>query len=314
MRNPLKNALYALKYNRKHLVYAMLHRFSWLFPNDERYLKLYYKYIMDRPLDLEHPTTFNAKQQWLKLYNRKEIYTTMADKVAVKDYVAGIIGPEYVIPTLKVWDRPGDIDFDALPEQFVLKTNNDGGCNGVVVCKDKKRLDKRKALKELRHSFYFRNPYLKAREWPYKNIRKRVFAEKYMEDTRLKELRDYKFYCFSGEPKILLIVTGRGTKGRTCFDYYDEHFNHLDLQQGNVPAPVPPEKPESYEKMKRLAEVLSRDIPFVRVDFYEVDGHPYFGEFTFFDSGGTAAFQPDEWDDILGSWIQLPSKQEQHRK
>jgi hypothetical protein len=122
MRNPLKNAIHALKHNRRHLVYAMLHRFSWLFPNDERYLKLYYKYIMGLPLDLENPKTFNAKQQWLKLYNRKDIYTTMADKVAVKDYVAGIIGPEYVIPTLKVWKTPGDIDFDALPDQFVLPT------------------------------------------------------------------------------------------------------------------------------------------------------------------------------------------------
>lgn len=311
MRNPLKNAIHALKHNRRHLVYAMLHRFSWLFPNDERYLKLYYKYIMGQPLDLETPKTFNAKQQWLKLYNRKDIYTTMADKVAVKDYVAGIIGPEYVIPTLKVWKKPGDIDFDSLPDQFVLKTNNDGGCNGVVVCKDKARLDRKKALKELRHSFYFRNPYLKAREWPYKNIKKCVFAEKYMEDSRLKELRDYKIYCFSGAPKIFLLVSGRGSQAKANFDYYDEYFRHLDLQQGNTPAPVPPEKPESFDEMIRLAGILSQDIPFVRVDFYEVDGHPYFGEFTFFDSGGTAAFQPEEWDDILGSWIQLPPRQQE---
>lgn len=314
MRNPLKNALYALKHNRMHLVYALLHRFSWLFPDDERYLKLYYKYSMGRDLDLENPTTFNAKQQWLKLYNRKDIYTTMADKVAVKDYVAGIIGREYVIPTLKVWDKPGDIDFDVLPDQFVLKTNNDGGCNGVVVCKDKRQLDKKKALKELRHSFYFRNPYLKAREWPYKNIKKCVFAEKYVEDSRFHELRDYKFYCFSGEAKVMLLVAGRGSKEGATFDYYDMDCKRLDFHQGHPAFGKPQEMPESFGQMKAFAEILSKDIPFVRVDFYEVDGHPFFGEFTFFDSGGTGPFTPEYWDEVFGSWIQLPPKQQETGK
>lgn len=309
MRNPLKNALYALRHNRKHLVYAMFHRLSWLIPDDRLYLKLYYKLSMGKSLDLENPTTFNAKQQWLKLYDRKDIYTTMADKVTVKDYVSSLIGPDYVIPTLMVWKRPGDISFDALPERFVLKTNNDGGSNGVVICKNKKLLDKRKALKEIRHSFYFRNPYLKAREWPYKNIKKRVFAEEYIEDSHFHELRDYKFYCFSGQPKILLIVAGRGSKAGATFDYYDMDFNRLDFHQGHPAFGKPQEKPQSFEEMKRLVGVLSRDIPFVRVDLYEVDGHPFFGEYTFFDSGGTGPFTPEIWDDILGSWIELPSKQ-----
>ncbi len=308
MRNPLKNALYALRHNRKHLVYAMLHRLSFLIPDDETYLKLYYKASMGKTLDLEHPTTFNAKQQWLKLFHRKDIFTTMADKVAVKDYVTNLIGPEYVIPTLKVWKKPGDVDFDALPDQFVLKTNNDGGSNGVVICKDKQQLDRRKALKEIRHSFYFRNPFLKAREWPYKNIKKRVFAEQYVEDTHLHELRDYKFYCFSGQPKIMLIVAGRNTKEGATFDYFDEDFNHLDFHQEHPASKKPLDKPVCFEEMKRLVSILSQDIPFVRVDFYEVDGHPYFGEFTFFDSGGTGPFHPEIWDDILGSWIHLPEQ------
>jgi hypothetical protein len=308
MRNPVKNALYALRHNRKHLVYALVHRFSWLIPDDKTYLKLYYKVSMGKTLDLEYPTTFNAKQQWLKLYHRRDIFTTMADKVLVKDYVSGIIGPKYVIPTLKTWKKPSDINFDDLPDQFVLKTNNDGGSNGVVICKDKNHFDRRKALKELRHSFYFRNPYLKAREWPYKNIKKCVFAEQYVEDTQSKGLWDYKFYCFSGQPKIMLVVAGRNTKDGATFDYYDEDFNHLDFHQEHPASKVPQAKPACFEEMKHLAGILSEDIPFVRVDFYQVDGHPYFGEFTFYDSGGTGPFHPEYWDDILGSWITLPPK------
>lgn len=309
MRSPLKNALYAAFHDHNHLVYSMLHRFSWLFPDDKRYLKMYYKYSMGKSLDLEHPSTFNAKQQWLKLYYRKDIFTTMADKVAVKEYVSRIIGPEYVIPTLRIWKKPGDINFNELPDHFVLKTNNDGGCNGIVVCKDKSNLNKRKAIRELRHSFYFRNPYLKAREWPYKNIKKCVFAEEYLEDSSSKELKDYKFYCFSGQVKIMLIVAGRGSDEGATFTYYDEDFNRLDFHQGHPASRFPQSKPVCFEQMKTLAGILSRGIPFVRVDFYEVDGHPYFGEFTFYDSGGTGAFHPEFWDEVLGSWIELPEKQ-----
>lgn len=309
MRNPIKNALYAFRHNRRHLLYALYHRLSWLFPNDEKYLKHYFKLSMGKSLDLEHPVTFNEKQQWLKLYYRKDVFTTMVDKIAVKDYVSGIIGEEFVIPTIKVWNKPGDIDFDELPDKFVLKTNNDGGSNGIVICKDKKNLNIRRALQELRHSFYFRNPYLKAREWPYKNVTKRVFAEAYIEDSNLKDLRDYKFYCFSGSVRIMLLVAGRNSKEGPTFDYYDENFNLLDFTQGHPKSKTPREKPVCFEKMKELASLLSKDIPFVRVDFYEADGRPYFGEFTFYDSGGTAAFHPEVWDETLGSWIILPPKQ-----
>ena len=309
MRNPWKNALHALKHNRKHLLYALLHRLSWMIPNDRFYLKMYYKLSMGKSLELENPTTFNEKQQWLKLNFRKDEFTTMVDKIAVKDYVASIIGTEYVIPTIKIWNKPGEISFDDLPDKFVLKTNNDGGSNGIVICKDKKTLNKQKALGELRHSFYLRNPYLKAREWPYKNVKKRVFAEEYIEDSAYKELRDYKFYCFSGEPKIMLLVAGRGSKEGATFDYYDENFRHLDFHQGHPASKIPMQKPICFEKMKELAHDLSKGIPFVRVDFYEANGHPYFGEFTFYDSGGTGAFYPEEWDGILGSWIILPSQQ-----
>ncbi len=159
MRNPFKNAVHALLHNPRHLVFAIFRRMPWLIPSDEQYLRAYWRLTMDYPLNLENPQTFNEKLQWLKLHNRKEEYVTLVDKYAVKEYVAKQIGEEYVIPTIGKWDKPSDIEWDKLPNQFVLKTNHDGGSNGIVVCKDKSKLNKRKALRELRHSFY-RNAYL----------------------------------------------------------------------------------------------------------------------------------------------------------
>ena len=312
MRNPWKNAIYSLRHNRKHLVYAIFHRTAWLIPDDEKYIKKYFKLCMGRELDLDNPITYNEKLQWLKLYDRKDIYTTMADKNAVKQYVAERIGGEYIIPTLKVWKRPGEIDFKDLPEQFVLKTNHDGGNNGIVICKDKKNFDERKAIKELRRSYYWRKPYLKAREWPYKNIKRCVLAEKYMEDSKTGELRDYKFFCFNGKVKALFIASERNTSpDGVKFDYFDADFNHLDFTTGHHKMSSQPiEKPVSFDLMKQLAETLAQGIPAVRVDFYEVDGHPFFGEFTFFHMGGTADFNPKEWDTIFGNWIELPNKKQ----
>lgn len=306
MRNPLKNAINALLHNPRHLVFAIFRRLPWLIPNDETYLKLYWKLSMDYPLNLENPQTFNEKLQWLKLHNRKEEYVTLVDKYAVKEYVAKLIGEKYVIPTIGKWDKPSDIEWDKLPNQFVLKTNHDGGGNGIVVCKDKSKLNKRKALRELRHSFN-RNVYMIGREWPYKKVKKCVFAEQYMEDKQFGELRDYKFFCFNGNVKAMYIATERGTKGGVHFDYYDADFNHLDLQQGHPMSLQKIEKPQSFELMKQLAEKLSKGIPHVRIDFYEVEGKPYFGEFTFFHLGGTGGFKPKKWDKIFGDWIELPS-------
>lgn len=305
MRNPLKNAVHALLHNPRHLVFAIFRRLPWLIPNDETYLKLYWKLSMDYPLNLENPQTFNEKLQWLKLHNRKEEYVTLVDKYAVKEYVAKQIGEKYVIPTIGKWDKPSDIEWDKLPNQFVLKTNHDGGGNGIVVCKDKSKLNKRKALRELRHSFY-RNTYLIGREWPYKKVKKCVFAEKYMEDSQLRELRDYKFYCFNGEPKVMLIALDRAS-GTTKMNYYDMDFNQLDLHQGHPHTASPIEKPKCFEEMKQIVTKLSQDMPTVRMDLYEVNGKVYFGEFTFFDSGGTGSFYPRKWDKIFGDWIELPS-------
>lgn len=271
----------------------------------EAFLRRRYRYEMGREPDLENPVTYTEKLQWLKLYDHRPEYTRMVDKYEVKQYVADKIGPEYVIPLLGVWDRVEDIDFDALPERFVLKTTHDSG--GIVVCKDKSKLDIPAAKRKLRH-FLGRDYYDYNREWPYKNVKPRIIAESYMEDSRSGELRDYKFFTFGGEPKVLYIAQGRGRGEPTVADFFDMDFNHLDFTIDHDMARVPPEKPEKFEEMKGLAAILSQGTPQLRVDFYEVDGRVYFGEMTFFHCSGLAPFHPESWDRTFGDWVKLPPK------
>lgn len=269
----------------------------------EAFLKRVYRIRMGRELDLENPKTYTEKLQWLKLYDHRPVYTTMVDKYAVKEFVAKKIGPEYVIPMLGVWNRVEDIDFDALPDRFVLKTTHDSG--GIVVCKDKSKLDIPAARRKL-NGFLKRNYYDHNREWPYKNVPHRIIAEVYMEDSKYQELRDYKFFTFGGEPKVLYIAQGRGRGEPTVADFFDMEFKHLPFTIDHDMAPVPPEKPACFEEMKRLAAILSEGTPQLRVDFYEVDGKVYFGEMTFFHCSGMEAFHPEEWDRTFGDWVTLP--------
>ena len=271
----------------------------------EAFLKRMYKIQMGKELDLENPVYYTEKLQWLKLYDHRPEYTTMVDKYAVKEYVAGRIGEQYVIPLLGVWERADQIDFDALPSQFVLKTTHDSGA--LVICKDKSKLDKQAAIKKLDH-FMQRRYYDCNREWPYKNVKPRIIAEKYMEDSSYKELRDYKFFTFGGVPKVLYIAQGRGKGEPTVADFFDMDFNHLPFTIDHDMADVPPDKPVCFEEMKRLAALLSEGTPQLRVDFYEVDGKVYFGEMTFFHCSGMEAFHPQEWDKIFGEWVTLPQK------
>lgn len=274
---------------------------------DALYLKIAYRAYHGESLNLEKPVSFNEKLQWLKLHDRNPAYTSMVDKYEVKKYISEIIGEEYVIPTLGVWEKFEDIDFDSLPEQFVLKCTHDSG--GLVICKNKSDFDietaKKKINKSLRKNFYYT-----AREWPYKNVKPRIIAEKYMEDIEAGELIDYKFYCFSGEPKLMFIGTERYIgDGPVKFDFFDMNFGHIDLTiEGHANAKVLPKKPQNFEKMKQFCMILSKDIPHVRVDFYEVNGKLFFGELTFFDSGGYQTFNPKDWDFILGSYINIPEK------
>ncbi len=273
---------------------------------DEEYLKKKFKYSMGKELNLDNPQTFNEKLQWLKLYDRKPVYTTMVDKYEAKKYVADIIGEEYIIPTLGVWNHFDEIDFDKLPNQFVLKCTHDSG--GLVICKDKAKLDKAAAKKKIEKSLK-RDFYLNGREWPYKNVKPRIIAETYMEDEETKELRDYKFFCFNGKVKALFIASERQTKDEeTKFDFFDADYNHLPFTNGHPNAEVLPKKPVMFEEMKVLAEKLSQGVPELRVDFYEVNGKIYFGELTFSHWSGMMPFDPEEWDKTFGDWIELPKK------
>ena len=244
----------------------------------------------------------------MKLYDHRSEYTTMVDKYAVKQYVTERIGEEYVIPLLGVWENAEEIDFDSLPERFVLKTTHDSGA--IIICKDKKTLDINNTKKKLAY-FLKRNYFDCNREWPYKNVKPRVIAEAYMEDSTDKELRDYKFFTFGGEPKVLYIAQGRGKGEPTVADFFDMDFNHLPFTIDHDMAQTPPQKPKCFEEMKRLAAILSKGTPQLRVDFYEVDGKVYFGEMTFFHCSGFEGFHPEEWDKTFGDWVILPNKGEE---
>lgn len=259
---------------------------------------------MGRWIDWDNPETFNDKLQWMKLYNRRPEYTMMVDKYAVKEYVKNKIGEQYVVPNLFVWDRPEDIDFDMLPDKFVIKTTHDGGSRGCVICKDKQKLNRKETLSRLKKSMK-NNLFYKYREWPYKNVKKRIIAEKFLENEDSSTLNDYKLYCFNGLVKCVCISNNRFL-GDTEFDYFDDNFNRLPFSQGGPNSKKEIIKPQTFDEMKAIAEKLSSGIPHVRVDLYEVKGHIYFGELTFFDSSGFKEFTPEEWDYKLGSWIELP--------
>lgn len=271
---------------------------------DGTYLRLRYLIAFRKPLHLKNPRTFNEKLQWLKLYDRNPEYTRMVDKFEAKKYVAERIGEEYIVPTLGVWDRFDEIDFDALPDQFVLKCTHDSG--GLVICKDKKSLDL-DAAREKITACLKENYYWDYREWPYKNVKPRIIAEPYLRDDETGELRDYKFYTFGGEVKALLIISGRDTPDAGG-DYFDAEFHHLDMQWGYKNAKTLPAPPKSMEDMIRLAQLLSKSTPELRVDFYEINGKPFFGEMTFFDGGGFEKIVPEKWDRIFGDWVTLPQK------
>ena len=287
----------------RNVLIGLLNHMGHLF-SDRCFLQCQYYLHMGKKLDLKHPQTFNEKLQWLKLYDRNPLYTTLVDKYAVKEYVAEKIGLEYIIPTLGVWDSFDDIDFDQLPNQFVLKTTHGGGSTGVVVCKDKRGFDIASAKEKLNKSMHA-NIYDTLREWPYKNVKRRILAEQYIEDKTVGELADYKFFCFDGKVKALFVGTERGS-GDVKFDYYDADYNHLDLIQYHPMSSHPLPKPQHFELMKELAAKLSKGIPHLRVDLYECNGHVDFGELTFYHHGGIVPFHPESWDYTFGSWLKLP--------
>ncbi|WP_353890063.1 ATP-grasp fold amidoligase family protein [uncultured Clostridium sp.] len=272
--------------------------------SDEKFLKKQFKNVFGYELDLENPITYSEKLQWLKLFDRNPKYTKLVDKYEVKKIIAEMIGDEYIIPTIGVWDKFDEIDFTKLPQQFVLKCTHDSG--GLVICKDKNEFNIKKAKKKiekcLKNDYYMQN-----REWPYKNVKPRIIAEEYMVDESGYELKDYKIFCFNGEAKAMFIASDRSNpKEETKFDFYDMNFNHLPFENGHPNSKKEIKKPESLELMTKLAETLSVELPQARIDFYDINGKVYFGEITFFHWSGFKKFEPKEWDEIFGGWIKLP--------
>lgn len=279
--------------------------FSWL--PDKPYLELRYRFLVGKWPNLKNPQTFNEKINWIKIFYRRPELTMMVDKYSVKSYVSSKIGKEYVIPTIGLWDTPNEIDWDSLPPQFVLKTTHGGGNTGVVICRDKSQFDKDSAIAKLNSSLQ-QNIYKYLREWPYKDVPRRIIAEEYIEDEKTKELRDYKFFCFNGVVKALFVASERQKRSEPFFNFFDENYNSLDFKQGHPRADIPPEKPNGFEEMKRIAATLSEGIPHVRVDLYQANGKIYFGELTFCHFGGMVPFEPEEWDYKFGEWLNLPQK------
>lgn len=286
------------------IIQGLLVKYNFLFP-DRIYLKLLYRLKLGRKLDLKNPKRFTEKLQWLKLYDRKPNYPKLVDKAEVKDYVAGIIGDEYIIPTLGVWNQPEDIEWDNLPERFILKTTHGGGGSGVVICNDKSQLDKKLTIDKLNRSMK-QDIYATLREWPYKDIPHRVIAEQLLDkDSQYDDIPDYKFYCFNGIPKVVLIATNRFTDHN--FNYYDMEFNKLNItSSAGRNAATEFSKPSRFEEMKEIASKLSRGFAHVRVDLYYSNNKIYFGELTFYDSSGFDNLSSDSVDLEWGSWIKLP--------
>lgn len=269
--------------------------------HDKKYLEYKYELIMGKKLNLENPKTFNEKLQWLKLYDRNPEYTKMADKYEAKKYVSSIIGDKYIIPTLGIYNKFEDIDFDKLPEQFVIKPTHTSG--NIYICKSKNEIDY-KELKKIINNWLKRKYYYLYREWPYKNIQPRIIVEKYIQNNNGEELKDYKFFCFNGEPKVVLVCSNRFSNMSKTF--FDENWNVYDFTEGGHKKDESIEKPINFEIMKELSKKLAKNKSFVRIDFYDLNGTIYFGEITFFPSAGYEKFDPMNYDDFFGEMIKLP--------
>lgn len=284
--------------------WGRFHRLSFFLSKmvpDRIYLEHRYKRLMGKKLNLNPPITFNEKLNWMKLYDRNPLYTQLADKYAVKEYVKEKIGEEYLVPLLGVWDDANDIDFDKLPEKFVLKCTHDSG--SCIICRNKDVFDRKSAIKRLNKALKI-NYYYYSREWVYKNIPRRIIAEQFIEDMDDKETRDYKIFTFDGEPRFLYIATDRGI-GATKFDYFDLDFNHIDVRQHYPNSDKVLHKPKNYELMLDLSRKLSSGLRHARIDFYEVNGKIYFGEYTFYNNGGVTAYDPESWDYKFGEWLNI---------
>lgn len=273
--------------------------------SDKSYLKFMYKFFFGKSLNLDNPKAYTEKCQWLKLYDRRPIYTQMVDKYEAKKFVADRIGDKYVIPCFGVWNTPEEIDYDSLPNQFVLKCNHDSG--SVIVIKDKSKIDKEEVCKKL-HASLSVDYSVGAREWPYKNVKRRILAEQYIDSLGKPESVEYKVTCMDGEVKFITICQGiaHSSYNVRTNDHYTPNWEKLDFYVNYKPSGKQWERPAFTDELISLCEKLSKDTPYLRVDWYVVDGKLYFGEMTFYTWGGMCQFTPEEWDYKLGDMLKLP--------
>lgn len=284
-----------------------LNKIGLLKLSDRDYLELYYENKFGYRPDLENPKTFNEKIQWMKLYYRRPELPGFVDKAEAKERVAKIIGEEYIIPTIGVYDNFDEIDFGRLPNQFVIKCTHD--CASVIICRDKTKFNIEEARKKINKALKVKYYGKAAREWVYSQIKPRIIIEKFMKNEGTDDIVDYKFFCFNGEPKIMYISSGLEDHATASISFADMDYNLLDIERADYRAldELPP-KPKSFEKMKELARKLSAGFPQVRADFYEINGKPYFGELTFYTCGGMVRWKNHEYDERLGAMIELPEK------
>lgn len=291
----------------KVIIIVALERLSFLIPK-ALYLKLQFILRMGYKLDLKNPKTFSEKLQWLKLYYRDPSYYTLVDKYEVKKYVSIAAGQKYVIPTIGVWDKPEDINWESLPEQFVLKTTHGGGRCGVVICKDKSNLDRNKAISDLNDSMKhdISKSFL---EWPYSGVAKKIIAEEYMEQEDGTELKEYKFFCFDGVPLFLYVRHKDNETGETFVNYINPDWSPSYIKRSDIrSSETLPPKPIPLGEMLSLAKKLSKGICFARIDLYEINGNVYFSEITFFPSSGLLPFDSKQTDLKIGGLLKLPQR------
>jgi len=305
----LTTAIALLKHPHKFILACWM----WISPiiPDRLYLKVLFRLRVGYKLNLNNPRTFAEKCQWLKLYDRKPIYHQMVDKYDAKILVGKQIGEQYIIPTYGVWERVEDIDWESLPNKFVIKPTHTGGSSCVIVCRDKTKLDIENAKNRLQKVMCYNWIWNKLREWTYKDIKPRIIAEQLLEDKVMPYPQDYKFWCFDGQVKCFYITTGRSEGGHTKDNFFDVNGKYMaDLEHvmyKSDPNGLPP-IPSTLPKMIELAKVLSKGVPHLRVDLYEVNGKIYFGELTFAEESGFAKFEPKQWNYTFGDWITLPKQ------
>ncbi|WP_419893008.1 ATP-grasp fold amidoligase family protein [Oceanobacillus kimchii] len=275
---------------------------NWL--PDKPFLKLLFYSKRKERLNLKNPISFNHKIQWLKLYDRNKDYIKMVDKLEVRKYITKKIGSEHLIPLIGVYKNFNCINFDSLPQQFVLKCTHDSG--GLVICKNKENFDKKIAKKKIKKSLK-RNFYFTSREWPYKYVEPKIICEEFIEQENGAELRDYRFFCFNGEPKFITVDFSITDKKNTRRNLYDLDWNLMN-EEISYPKELDykVEKPDKLQEMIDLSKKLSSGIPHLRVDFYYINNNIIFGELTFFHQSGMGEIKPSDFNEIMGDWIKLP--------